>query len=105
MFRVCARNSHSYPYLTQALGIGIEPTVWGFMTSKYSCTHDIGWTSDGSRGWSLQVGLPGDTSKRWCSVCARAHTVAVIIPLKKCESCHHKQVRGRLARLSQPTCR
>ena len=26
----------------QALGIVREPTIWGFMTSRYACTHDIG---------------------------------------------------------------
>ena len=28
-------NSHSYTYLILALGIVREPTVWGFITSKY----------------------------------------------------------------------
>ena len=41
MFRVCARNYHSYTHIIIALGIVREPTVWGFMTSKYSCTYDI----------------------------------------------------------------
>ena len=28
-------NSHSYTHLILALGIVREPTVWGFITSKY----------------------------------------------------------------------
>ena len=42
MFTVCARNYHSYNHLILTLGIVREPTVWGFITSKYSCTHGIG---------------------------------------------------------------
>ena len=42
MSRVCARNYHRYTHLILALSIVREPTVWGCMTSKYSCTHDIG---------------------------------------------------------------
>ena len=42
MFRMCARNSHSYTHLILALGIVREPTVWVFITSKYPGTHDIG---------------------------------------------------------------
>ena len=42
MFRVCARIYHSYTHLILALGIVREPTFWEFITSKYSCTHDIG---------------------------------------------------------------
>ena len=45
MIRICARNNHRYTHLILALGIIREPTVWGFMISKYSCTHDIGWAS------------------------------------------------------------
>ena len=37
-----ASNSHSYTHLIQALGIVREPTVWGFITSKYPGIHDIG---------------------------------------------------------------
>ena len=43
MFRMYASNSHSYTNLILALGIVREPTLWGLMTSKYPCTHDIGW--------------------------------------------------------------
>ena len=42
MFRMCASNSHSYTHLIQALGIVRKPTLWGFITSKYPGTHDIG---------------------------------------------------------------
>ena len=35
MFRMYASNSHSYTHLILALGIVREPTVWGFITSKY----------------------------------------------------------------------
>ena len=42
MFRMCARNSHSYTHLILALGIVREPTVWVFITPKYPGTHDIG---------------------------------------------------------------
>ena len=45
MFGVCARNYHSYTHLLLALSVVREPTVWGFITSKYSCTKDIGRTS------------------------------------------------------------
>ena len=34
--RVCARNYHSDAHLILALGTFREPTVWGFITSKYS---------------------------------------------------------------------
>ena len=44
MFRVCARHHHSYIHLILALCIVREPTIWGFMTSKYACTPDIGRT-------------------------------------------------------------
>ena len=37
-----ASNSHSYTHLILALGIVREPTVWGFITSKYPGIHDIG---------------------------------------------------------------
>ena len=37
-----ASNSHSYTHLILALGIVREPTVWGFITSEYPGTHDIG---------------------------------------------------------------
>ena len=36
------RNYHSYTHLILALGIVREPTVWGFITSKYPGVHDIG---------------------------------------------------------------
>ena len=39
---MCASNSHSYTHLILALGIVREPTVWGFITSKYPGTRDIG---------------------------------------------------------------
>ena len=42
MLRMCASNSHSYTHLILALGIIREPTIWGFITSKYPGTHDIG---------------------------------------------------------------
>ena len=42
MFRVCVIYSHSYTHLILALGIVIEPTVWGFITSKYPGILDIG---------------------------------------------------------------
>ena len=42
MFRMYASNSHSYTHLILALGIVREPTVWGFITSKYPGIHDIG---------------------------------------------------------------
>ena len=35
-----ASNFHSY--LILALGIVREPTVWGFITSKYPGIHDFG---------------------------------------------------------------
>ena len=35
-------NSHSYTHLILALGIVREPTVWGFISSKYSGIYDIG---------------------------------------------------------------
>ena len=37
-----ASNSHSYTHLILALGIVRGLTVWGFITSKYLGTHDIG---------------------------------------------------------------
>ena len=42
-FRVCAYYYHIYIHLILALGIVREPVLWGFMASKHSCTHDIGW--------------------------------------------------------------
>ena len=42
MFRMYASNSHSYTHLILALGIVREPTVCGFITSKYPGIHDIG---------------------------------------------------------------
>ena len=42
MFRMYASISHSYTHLILALGIVREPTVWGFITSKYPGIHDIG---------------------------------------------------------------
>ena len=42
MIRMYASNSHSYTHLILALGIVREPTVWGFITSKYPGIHDIG---------------------------------------------------------------
>ena len=45
MFRIYARNSHSYTHLILALGIVREPTVWVFITSKYPGIHDIGLPS------------------------------------------------------------
>ena len=45
MLRMCASNSHSYTHLILALGIVRKPTVWGFITSKYPGTHDIGLPS------------------------------------------------------------
>ena len=57
---MCAINSHSYTHLILALGIVREPTVWGFITSKYSCTRDIGWATKGdvthSAGGTLSGG-------------------------------------------------
>ena len=47
MLRMCASNYHSYTHLIQALGIVREPTVWGFITSKYPGTHDIGLPTGG----------------------------------------------------------
>ena len=37
-----ASNSHSFTHLILALGIVREPTVWGFITSKYPGIHVIG---------------------------------------------------------------
>ena len=45
MFRVYASNYHSYTHLILGLGIVREPTVWGFITSKYPGMHDIGLPS------------------------------------------------------------
>ena len=42
MFRVCACNNHSNTHVILALNITREPTVWGCMTSEYTCTHDTG---------------------------------------------------------------
>ena len=42
MFIVCARNCHIYTHLILALSIVSEPTIRGFMTSTYACTHAIG---------------------------------------------------------------
>ena len=41
MFRMYARNSHSYSYLILAPGIVREPTVWVYITSKYPGIHDM----------------------------------------------------------------
>ena len=46
MIRMYASHSHTYTHLILALGIVREPTVWGFMTSKYPGTHDIGLPTD-----------------------------------------------------------
>ena len=43
-----ASNSHSYTHLILALGIVREPTVWGFITSKYPGIHDIGLPKESS---------------------------------------------------------
>ena len=57
MFRMYASNSHSYTHLILALGIVRTPTVWGFITSEYPGTHDIGLPICGHdvktvvRGW------------------------------------------------------
>ena len=37
-----ANNSHRYTHLVLALGIVINPTVCGFITSPRLCLHDIG---------------------------------------------------------------
>ena len=58
MFRMYASNSHSYTHLILALGIVREPTVWVFMSSKYSGIHDIG--------------LPTDTAKEHTKKAAQA---------------------------------
>ena len=39
---MCARNYHSYTHLILALSIVRKPTVWGFISSKIICMHDIG---------------------------------------------------------------
>ena len=44
-----ASKSHIYTHLILALGIVSEPTVWVFITSKYSGTHDIGLPSTTTR--------------------------------------------------------
>ena len=49
---MCASNSHSYTHLIQALCIVRKPTLWGFITSKYPGTHDIGLaTGTGALGF------------------------------------------------------
>ena len=40
--KMCVRNYHSYTHLIPDFGIVREPTIWRIMTSKYSCTDDIG---------------------------------------------------------------
>ena len=57
MFRVCARNYHSYTHLTLGLGILRKLTVWGFMTSKYSCTHDTGLATLPWVAWPPRCGV------------------------------------------------
>ena len=42
-----ASNSHSYTHLILALGIVIEPTLWGFITSQYHGIHYIGLPTNG----------------------------------------------------------
>ena len=37
-----ASNSHTYTHLIVALGLVREPTLWGFIISKYPGIHDIG---------------------------------------------------------------
>ena len=42
MFRMYARNSHTYTHLILALGIVRESTVWGFIASPSLWHTDIG---------------------------------------------------------------
>ena len=55
MFRMYAINSHSYTHLILALGIVREPTVWGFIISKYPGIHDIGLPSIRTRATQVEV--------------------------------------------------
>ena len=66
MFGVCARNDHSYTHLILALGIVREPTVWGFITSHYSCTH---WP------WRLCIGICIGRTYRSRGTCSRMYCV------------------------------
>ena len=58
MFKTYAINSHSYTHLIPALGIVREPTVWLFITSKYTGIHDIGLPTFSSS--STGAGSGGD---------------------------------------------
>ena len=57
MFRMYARNSHSYTHLILALGIVREPTVWRFITSEYPGIHDIGLAMDGVSSAQVSIRL------------------------------------------------
>ena len=77
MFRMYASNSHSYTHLILALGIVREPTVWGFISSKYPGIHDIG--------------LPTTKMKR---VQGRPHRVQPSTSPGGNQLLHHGQGRG-----------
>ena len=49
-----ASNPHSYTHLLLALGIVREPTVWGFITSKYPGIHDIGLPTHRPAGMKIR---------------------------------------------------
>ena len=65
MFIMYANNSHTYTHLIIALGIVRNPTIWGLITPKYSCTHDIA---------GLVLTLMGDRAGRWREASRRTHT-------------------------------
>ena len=35
-------RARNYPFNTKSWSVSLEPTVWEFTTSQYSCTHAIG---------------------------------------------------------------
>ena len=80
MFRMYASNSHSYTHLILALGIVREPTIWGFITSKYPGIHDIGLAING-------VATPWFELKQIQPARATLLQNAPALPAKPCRRC------------------
>ena len=87
MFRMYARNYHSYTHLILALGIVRKPMVWGFITSEYPGIHDVGLPdvtrrpgpAPSPRGSSCSTSRVGESVKQ-ASGAQEAGTTAGHIP-------------------------
>ena len=96
------RGVHDHTHLILGLRFVREPTVWEFIASKYSCTHDIGRASDPrgfktARGHFLQrddcldcFKLKLDGSSRILvqkSACCREKNLILLAPFSKVLIC------------------